>query len=119
MPAGPSAAALNIAANAIAAAIDNSRIHTGDPGAAGTSNVATSGVETIAFGSASNGDIVTGADVDFTGGAAGGPAAWVSLWDGVPGSGGVHMWNLQLTGDQTFNSAGEYTIDAGSVLDFD
>lgn len=118
MPAGPSAAALNIAANAVGAAIDNARIHTGDPGAAGTSNVATSNVGAITWGTAANGDITLSGQEDFTGGAASGPATWISLWDGVPGSGGVHMWNLQLTGDQTFNAAGEYTLDT-AVLDFD
>ena len=118
MAAGPSAAALNAAANAVAALIDTARLHTGDPGASGTSNTTTAGVQTIAWGSASNGDITMTGTENFTGGAASGACTWISLWDGDPGSGGVWFWNLQLTGDQTFNAAGEYTLDS-LVLDFD
>lgn len=113
-----STAALNIAANALGAAVDNARLHTAAPGGSGTSNAATSGIETVAWGAASNGDITLSAPVDFTGGAASGPCTYVSFWDGVPGSGGVFMGDFALTGDQTFNAAGEYTLDT-AVIDFD
>lgn len=110
---------LNVAANALAAVIDNARLHTGDPGVAGTANVATSGVEAVAFGAASAGDIaLTGTPIQFTGGAASGPATHISFWDGVPGAGGVFMGAYALTGDQTFNAAGEYEVDSGTI-DFD
>lgn len=114
-----STAALNIAADALGAAIDRARLHTGSPGGSGTSNVATSNVATISWGAASNGDItLAGTPIAFTGGAAGGPCTHVSFWDGVPGSGGVFMGDFALTGDQTFNAAGEYDLDT-AVIDFD
>ncbi len=113
---GLSNAALNIAAGALTAAIDNVRLHTGDPGAAGTSNVATSAVRPVTWGAASgSGDAANSADINFTGGTASGPATHVSLWDGTPGSGGVFMGSKALSGDQTFNAAGEYTIAAGQL----
>jgi hypothetical protein len=109
---------LNVAANAWAAATDNARLHTGDPGAAGTNNVATSGPEAVAWGAAANGDVaLTGTPIVFSGGAASGPATHISFWDGVPGV-GVHMGSFPLTGDQTFNAAGEYEVDSGTI-DFD
>jgi hypothetical protein len=114
-----SAAGLNVAANALAAVIDNAQLHSADPGAAGTTSPTTAAVMAVTFGSASNGDIsLTGGPYHFTGGAANGAATWVSLWDGVPGSGGVFMGAYALTGDQTFNAAGEYDLDSG-VIDFD
>jgi hypothetical protein len=117
MPMSPEG--LNVAANAWAAATDNARLHTGDPGANGTNNVATSGLEAVTWGAASAGDVsLTGTPIDFTGGAASGPCTHVSFWDGVPGSGGVHMGSYALTGDQTFNAAGEYSLDSGTI-DFD
>lgn len=109
---------LNVAANAWAAATDNARLHSGDPGAAGTNNVAASGPEAVAWGAASNGDVsLTGTPIVFTGGTPSGDCTHISFWDGVPGV-GVHMGNFPLTGDQTFNAAGEYEVDSGTI-DFD
>lgn len=103
--------ALNTAADAIAAVATHARIHTGDPGASGTSNVSTAGVETLTWGAASgSGDVSITAPVLFTGGTPSGAATHITLWDGDPGSGGTYVGSKALTGDQTFNSAGEYTL---------
>lgn len=104
-------AALNIAADAIAAAATHARLHTGDPGGSGTSNVASSAVEVVTWGSASgSGDVSISGPVQFTGGTPSGPATHITIWDGDPGSGGTFLGSQALTGDQTFNSAGEYTL---------
>lgn len=115
MPLSPEG--LNIAADAWAAAAINSRLHTADPGAAGTNNVAASGPEAVAWDAAVAGDIDLAAPVVFTGGAASGPATHISFWSGTPGS-STHLGSFALTGDQTFNAAGEYTVDSGTI-DFD
>jgi hypothetical protein len=95
---------LNVAADAWATATNNARLHTGDPGAAGTNNVAASGPEAVNFGAATAGDVsLTGTPILF--------------WTGTPGS-STHMGSFALTGDQTFNAAGEYEVDAGTI-DFD
>jgi hypothetical protein len=109
---------LNVAADAWGAAVNNARLHTGDPGAAGTNNVAASGPEAVNFGAAVAGDVsLTGTPILFEGGAASGACTHISFWTGTPGS-STHMGSFALTGDQTFNAAGEYEVDSGTI-DFD
>lgn len=103
------ASAIQVGAAAIAADIDTAKLHTGDPGAAGTSNTTTAGSQTIAL-SASGGDISLSAPVDFTGGVPSGPCTYVSLWAGATFRGAY-----ALSGDQTFNAAGEYSLTALDV----
>ena len=109
MAAGLNTAAIQIGSAAIAAVLDTVKLHTGDPGAAGTSNTTTAGSGAATFSSTS-GVITLDAPVDFTGGAASGACTWVSVWDAT-----VHYGNYQLTGDQTFNAAGEYTLDSLTI----
>lgn len=107
-------AALNAMANELASLATHAQLHTGDPGSAGTSNVALPSRQAIVWDAAANGDIsMTGVE-NFTGGAASGPCTWVSIWSaagsGNPPTGGTFYGRFQLTGDQTFNAAGEYTL---------
>ncbi|MCG7610328.1 hypothetical protein MHN83_23405 [Mycobacterium sp. CnD-18-1] len=105
-------AAMIVAANALRGAMVGMQIHAGDPGASGTANTTTAARKAIAWGAASgNGDFGLASPIMFTGGAASGAAQWVSLWS-TSTTGGTHYGNFQLTGDQTFNSAGEYTVTA-------
>lgn len=102
--------AIQVGSAAIAADIDTAKLHTGDPGAAGTANTTTAGSQAIAL-SATNGDITLDAPVDFTGGAASGPCTWVSLWHGATYRG---SYQIPGTDDLTFNAAGEYTLTSVS-----
>jgi hypothetical protein len=100
-------ALLNIGAAAMQAAATHLQIHTAEPNASG-SNEATSAREPITWVTAANGDMVATVDLPFTGGASGGPATHVGFWSALT-TGTFYGW-LPLTGDQTFNAAGEYTV---------
>lgn len=108
MAVGLNDTALNIGNAAIQAAITHAQLHTAEPNAAGTTNVATSSRQAITWVTAANGDIVATVDLNFTGGAASGPATHVSLWSAS--TSGTHYGYYALTGDTTFNAAGEYTL---------
>ena len=97
-------AALVIAANAIDAAIDGMRLHSGARGAAGTTNQVGS-LAAIEGTVDADGDI-TWANVPFTGLAADQAVAEISLWAGATYMGGGAL----TTGDTTANAAGEYTV---------
>lgn len=100
--------ALNVAADAMAAAYPFISLHT-----AGT--VADSTQESTAarvaanWGAAAGGDISCG-PLNFTGGAADGPVVRVGYWSLA--SGGEYGGGSLLTGDQAFNAAGEYTVNS-------
>lgn len=98
-----------VGAVAIAAAVGMLSVHSGDPGAAGTSNTTTAAKEAATF-AASNGVISLSSSVAFTGGAASGPATHYGLWDAT----GVTFYGSGKFGasdDQAFNAAGGRTDD--------
>jgi hypothetical protein len=100
--------ALNVGANAIAAAYPYLSIHT--TGAVTSSaNESTAARVAANWAAASGGDFSLTAPVNFTGGAASGPAVRVGYWSAS--SGGTYGGGVLLTGDQTFNAAGEYTVN--------
>lgn len=102
-------AAIQTGAAAIASAINKVRLHTGDPTASsGTANLTTAPDKTV-VATASNG-VITIPSTNFTGGAASGPATYVSYWAGT-----TYYGCEPLTGDQTFNAAGEYTVDSVTI----
>jgi len=103
--------AMVVAANALRSAITHMQLHSGDPGAAGTSNVTSAARQAITWSAATNdGDFGLASSVAFTGVAANGAATYVSLWSAS--TGGTWYGNFQLSGDQTANAAGEYTVTA-------
>ena len=102
-------AALQLGGAAIAAGITYLSLHSADPGVAGTSNVTTAARKAATLTS-TNGNIALGSSVAFTGGAANGAVAFVGLWSAA--TGGTYYGSVALTGDATFNSAGEYTVTA-------
>ena len=59
-----------------------------------------------------DGDITWTGPYNFTGGASGGPAIRVGYWSAS--TGGTYYGGFLLTGDQTFNAAGEYTVNSGA-----
>lgn len=98
-------ARINSALDAANSGITHARLHTGDPGSAGTDNVAAgvAAAELTGVGSAAGGsDTFTGA---WTIPGAGGPFTHFSLWAGDPGSAGT----VAASGvDQTLTPAEEF-----------
>jgi hypothetical protein len=84
-------------------------LHSGDPGATGA-NATSAGRQPATWSAAANGDLILSAAKNFTGGAAGGAVTWVGLWSAA--TGGTFRGAFPLTGDQTFNAAGEYTLNS-------
>jgi hypothetical protein len=103
---------LNIGVTAMQNAATHLSLHSAQPSTAG-SNETTAGRVAASWGAAANGDFSTLTNKSFTGGAAGGAVTHVGFWSASTG-GTFYGW-LALTGDQTFNSAGEYTITSLSV----
>jgi hypothetical protein len=90
----------------------HAQIHTAQPNASG-SNEASSGRQAITWVTAANGDLVITQDLNFTGGASSGAATHIGFWSAST-SGTFYGW-LALTGDQTFNAAGEYTVTGVTI----
>lgn len=100
-------ATLNSMATTLAGLCTYASLHTADPGTTGA-NPSAAARQPIAWDAAANGDIsLTGTEA-FTGGAASGPCTYVGLWSAL--TGGTFRGGFPLTGDQTFNAAGEYTL---------
>lgn len=114
MAVGLNDTALNVGNAAIQAVATHAGLFTAEPNAAGTTNVATSARQAITWVTAANGDLVVTADAAFTGGAASGPCTHVGLWSQLA-TGGTFYGYFALTGDQTFNAAGEYTVTGITV----
>jgi Zn-dependent oligopeptidase len=103
--------AMVVAANALRAAMTHMQLHSGDPGAAGTANVTSAARQPVTWSAATaDGDFGLSASVNFTGVAANGATTYVSLWSAI--TAGTWYGNFALTGDQTANAAGEYTVTA-------
>lgn len=104
---------LDLMANAAKAAITHTMLHTALPDSTG-SNPTTAARKPITTGTVTAGDF-SGVNVNFTGGAANGPVTHVTFWDAL--TGGNCIGYGVLTGDQTFNAAGEYTLTTASFTD--
>lgn len=96
-----------------AVTLDRVRLHSGDPGSAGTNNtIAAFGLTAATFDAAASGERLLNADVAFTGGSAAQSVTYYSVWDNNGGS-PVFQWSVQITsGDVAANAAGEYTLKA-------
>jgi len=102
-----STTALNQALDGIT--VDRVRMHSGDPGAAGTDN-ALGSLTAATFSAASGGERLLASDVDFTGLGAGATCSWFSVW---LNSGTVFKGRFEITsGDEIANAAGEFTLKA-------
>lgn len=97
----------NYAENAILDAVFNNtslavaqayaQLHTGEPGEAGTSNVATeTDREPASFGAAASGAVTSDADITWTSVAASETITHVSLWDSDTPGGGNCLWTGPL-----------------------
>ena len=97
---------LVIAANAIEAAITHFSLHTSG---AVTSSANESTAPRVAVNGTvdADGDITWAGPIAFTGGTPNGAVVRLGYWGGSTYLGGV-----LLSGDQSFNAAGEYTVDS-------
>lgn len=90
--------------------VDRIRLHSGDPGAAGTDNALGAGLSAATFNSASSSERVLNADVTVTGLSAGQSVTYFSVW---LNSGTVFKGGFAISsGDVTANAAGEYILKA-------
>ena len=103
-------AALTVAGSALSSAITHLAIHTADPGSTGL-NPSSAARQPVTWTN-TNGDL-TASNIAFTGGAASGPATYVGYWSAS--TGGTFYGSDALTGDQTFNASGEYTITSAAI----
>lgn len=105
-------AALNAATNAIIAAYPYIALHSADPGSTGA-NETTAARKNPGWPSASAGGNSTVTAQVFTGGAANGACTFIGLWSAA--TGGTFGGGFPLSGNQTFDAAGSYTIDSLTV----
>lgn len=105
-------ALLNVGVTAMQTSATYISIHTALPSAVG-SNESTAPRIAAGWGAAANGDFGTLANKAFTGGALSGPATYLGFWSAV--SGGSFFGWVPLTGDQTFNAAGAYTVTSVTI----
>jgi hypothetical protein len=81
-------------------------LHGADPGTTGTSP--TSAARVAATWSVSGAVATAAANLAFTGGFSNGAVTHVGYWSAL--TGGTFYGSQALTGDATFNSAGQYTL---------
>jgi hypothetical protein len=105
-------ALLDLGGTAMANAATHISLATANPEPSG-SNQATSARLAAGWPAVSGGGDFTLSNKAFTGGAANGPVTHVCFWSAL--TGGTYYGSQALTGDTTFNSAGEYTITSLTV----
>ncbi len=99
-------AALVLAANAVDGAVTHMQLHSGAPGAAGTTNAV--GARVAVNGAVDADGDITWSNVAFTGLTANHAVAHVSYWSAA--TGGTFYGSAALSGDTAANAAGEYTV---------
>lgn len=106
-------AALNTMADAFRTTYTHISIHTAAPNNDTGTNASTAGRVAHAAAAASGSGDLTITNKNFTGGAASGPATHVGFWTAA--TGGTFGGAFPISGDQTFNAAGEYTITSLTI----
>lgn len=105
-------AALNAGTNGISAAFPWVSLHTADPGTTGTSE-STAARKNPTWPAASGTGDSTVTALNFTGGTANGACTYVGFWSAS--TGGTFGGGFALSGNQTFDASGNYTIDSLTV----
>jgi hypothetical protein len=100
-------AALNSLIGSFATLAPYVALHSADPGTTGL-NPTTAARLAASWSAASNGAVTAAANLAFTGGASNGAVTHVGYWSAA--TGGTFYGSQALTGDATFNSAGQYTL---------
>lgn len=105
-------AALNVAAGAIRTAITHLSLHSSTPNSSG-SNETTAARVAAGWGSVSGSGDFSTTNKAFTGVAANGAVTHIGFWSAS--TAGTFYGYVPATGDQTANSAGEYTVATVTV----
>jgi len=88
--------------------VDRVSLHSGDPGTTGANYITAGGKQAATFGAANgSAERLLSGDIAFTGLAANATVTHFGVW---LNSGDVYKCGTTLTGDQTANAAGEYTL---------
>lgn len=103
---------LNAAAKGVSDSAPYLSLHSASPDATG-SNETSAARQAVTWVAGAAGVRQLSAAANFTGGAANGNCGWAGLWSAS--TGGTYYGSIALTGDTTFNAAGQYTVSAGSV----
>lgn len=84
-------------------------LHTANPGSSGSNEVSGSGYarQPVTWGNVTDGQTSMDGTLAFTGPASG-PVTHVGFWTAQ--TGGTFVWGQALTGDQSFNAAGMYSV---------
>lgn len=98
-------AVLNAAADGATALLAWAAIHDG----AGSGDEVSAARQQISWDPATGAVATAGTPLEFAG-TPGGPASHLGVWSAQ--TGGTFLGAVALTGDQTFNAAGEYTVTA-------
>jgi hypothetical protein len=106
-------ASLNLMADEWATIYTHLSLHTAAPDIDTGTNESTAGRVAASWPAASGSGDLTITNKAFTGGASGGACTHVGFW--TLATGGTFGGFKALTGDQTFNAAGEYTITTLTV----
>jgi len=105
-------AALIAGTNGITAAFPYVSLHSADPGTTGTNETTASRILPTWPAASGTGD-ATVSTLNFTGGTASGACTYVGLWSAA--SGGTFGGGFPLSGNQTFNASGQYTVNTLTV----
>ena len=104
--------ALNLMADALADSGLFLALHTATPSAAGSDESAAARLGS-GWGAASGGDIAISSAMEFTGGVSDGSVTHFGIWSAL--TAGTFYGSFAITGDSSFNGAGEYTLDSASI----
>ena len=104
----------DLQATALKNAVTHISLHTASPGTTGASEVSGSGYarKSVSWGAVSAGVVSSSAAMAFVGPASGAAKFWGG-WTAV--TGGQFVGGGALTGDQTFNAAGEYSVTSVTI----
>lgn len=90
------------------------QLHTGDPGSAGTSNVAGNNTrKSISEAAAASGSKASNADITWTSVSTSETYSYVSLWDAS--TLGNYLWSAALTSSVAVLAGDTFTISSGSL----
>lgn len=108
-----SSAALVVAGTALRSAVKGIQLHTGDPGDGASANRSSAAAKSPTFSAVdSSGDFNLATPLQFTGCAANGAIKYISLWSSTNLGAGTWYGNVALSGDQTADSSGNYTLNS-------
>ena len=100
-------------ATSFSVAVPYIKLHTGDPGAAGTANPATETTrKSVSFGAASAGAITSDADISWTNISGSQDATHFTAWDNI--SAGNFLFSGNITANP-YTAGDTYTISSGNL----